>query len=271
MDKNIVEIRGTVSKIKTNEHPYHHTKIIVSVGVPGKKDIRNYPTIVCFGKNKAEAANFKKGDKITVTGYVQNIKKDFRSMDENGKIVKKTQKTQVIIATDIQRTKRILEDTFGVVKGQFYPDSNSVAVEGSILGVYKRNDGLVDIIIRSIVNEKPSTVKVTYYVPNNRADAFIEKAKKDMRICAVGTVQTDFSKKENGDVIKFENLIIRHIHIGNIEDKIPEVNDNIVITEEFSDIKDETEVVNAYSENNDTVGTDETVTVSSDTNKISLF
>lgn len=233
MGKNKIIFRGTVSKVE-QVHPKMASIILDIVTVVGEKKKHNFPRILCFGENVEKALKFEKGDKVTADCYVRDSKQRYKAFNkETGERESTTKTVQQIVASEIKYTENIMQNDFDIGTGKLLPDENKVMLDGTILFVKKHSDILADMLIRIDRAEgKYNKIKVSYFMPNGKADLFVKRAEPGKRVCVLGNCQTDFSKKPDGKVIKFETLVAKNVYIAPTEDKVPEAVDNLDINDE---------------------------------------
>lgn len=192
----VVEFNASKKKIINDENKFEVEGVIIykaeldkvtylTVTVLGgkKRDHRNFPNFVLYGEAREAAKQFKKGDKITATGFARSRK----YKDERNNPVY----SQDLVITHIEKTKSLLEEQFGFEQGGklFDVPYSRFLVVGEVVNVNIMKNNIVKLVIHSITEGHYSNyIEYTFFARDLSENVDILKV--GTRVCAVGEIQT---------------------------------------------------------------------------------
>lgn len=158
----------------------------------------NYPSL-SYNKNtitQEVVGNFKRGDYVTIKGYVQA----YLGLDKNNG---DTKEITSLYIREIFHDRSKMEAAFGIA-GRTYPESkNEVYLTGTLAGIVKRAERVLSVRL-DLSAEHRNLINAVYY--NARAGIASEYSIGD-RVHILAMVQT-VDTKENRHIYNYQDIVI---------------------------------------------------------------
>ena len=164
--------------------------------------VTNFPKILFFGelRNKVEK-DFEQGSHVTVVGNIQSSKKKDNI---------KNQILQSIFAESIEKTESLMEEAFGVSTSTSYKKyENTFKIAGEVMALDCPAESMIRMTIKTIKAGRVSYARYVYYTASPE-DVLSSIHPKDY-VLGVGCVQTNKTKKKNGETQYFQNYVITEL------------------------------------------------------------
>jgi single-stranded DNA-binding protein len=230
MENNKVILKGMVIKVKTNEKTGTVSFVMSTLNASAQA---NYPEIFVSRKKAEDVLKLKRGDRVTVEGYIST--KKYKRTEEDGTV--KSNFRQVVVANEITETKKELEE-YGINEGKYEHPENRVYLHGTVRYINKSDSDLVTIILNAPTPANPNfinSVKTIYFVPKSRVGEVMAELTPGAEAFITATYQTSLKENKEGQKVKYDNIVVDSLYVKETGE-VPETfkTDNLALDEKES-------------------------------------
>lgn len=194
--KNEVSIQGIIiDKVKSNGSSA--VRIAADKYLTKGELRQNYPKVFFLGKNESLLEDYKVGDNVKVSGYIQSSKRVIKGHNTI---------TQKIICESIMVAPRIINEDDIITGTKYEAPHNNVRLAGTVAEIHSPKKGLILMRVFSEKDGKRSGVLFGYHTD---VDKVMSEIKKGDYVYMIGYVAT--SKGDDSSKKSTENIVAREV------------------------------------------------------------